>query len=106
VAWYSENALNTTHPVGSLTPNSLGLYDMSGNVAEWCTDWFADLPAYPSTDYRCATYPGTGGMKVRRGGHFYSTPIFYASGLSRRIDSDVPVVHGMYYGFRIAKGGE
>jgi len=42
VAWHAANSDGMTHPVGLLKPNELGIYDMSGNVAEWCWDWFAD----------------------------------------------------------------
>ena len=40
VAWYSSNSNNKTHPVGKKQPNELGIYDMSGNVSEWCSDFF------------------------------------------------------------------
>jgi formylglycine-generating enzyme required for sulfatase activity len=42
VAWYADNAKKTTHPVGKKKANELGFYDMSGNVYEWCRDWFEE----------------------------------------------------------------
>jgi formylglycine-generating enzyme required for sulfatase activity len=53
-AWYESNSSNRTHAVGGLDPNELGLYDMSGNVYEWCWDWSADYPVGTLTDYRCS----------------------------------------------------
>jgi formylglycine-generating enzyme required for sulfatase activity len=69
-AWYCTNSERTTHPVGRLGANPLGLYDMSGNVAEWCQDWMNDYSADAQTNPRG---PKTGENKVLRGGHYNGT---------------------------------
>jgi len=68
--WYRENSGRTTHPVGSKLPNAWGLYDMHGNVWEWCQDWYGDYPSGSVTDPSGAT---SSSGRVNRGGGWFNT---------------------------------
>lgn len=80
VAWFDENSGSETNTVATKRPNELGIYDMSGNVREWCSDSYAHYTSSPQTNPR----GGSGSKRVRRGGYWGSV----ASGcrVSRRED--------------------
>ncbi len=68
IAWYKGNGGGTTHPVGQKKPNAFGLYDMLGNVWQWCQDWFGPYSSGPVTDPQGAA---SGDKHPTRGGCYY-----------------------------------
>jgi formylglycine-generating enzyme len=73
-AWYSANSDGKTHPVGEKKPNALGLYDLSGNVSEWCSDWYQH-DYYKNSPKANPKGPASGQYRVLRGGAFGDSEI-------------------------------
>lgn len=71
VAWFLDNSKDQTHPIGLKKPNEIGLYDMSGNVWEWCSDWYDDS-YFVNNDLINPQGPESGRKRILRGGSWYS----------------------------------
>ncbi len=72
-AWFKENAAQTTHPAGQKAPNPWGLYDMHGNVSEWCQDFYAE-GYYQKNEGQDPRGPSAGDKCVLRGGSWRTGP--------------------------------
>jgi len=99
VAWYTNNSGNQTHAVGQKKANKLGICDMSGNVWEWCSDWYSDSYYQPSPANN-PKGPTSGSYRVVRGGS-WSDDAAYCRSASR--DYDAPGNRGHSGGFRLSQ---
>ena len=97
VGWYCANSGNTTHSVGQKEPNAFGLYDVHGNVWEWCQDW-ADEKYYAASPPVNPSGPAEGSERVSRGGAWHNIPHCCRS--SYRAWA-VPGETGHNFGFRV-----
>ena len=98
VAWYTSNSSSKTHTVKTKAANELGIYDMSGNVGEWCSDWY-NSSYYSSSPQNDPTGPTTGTNRVLRGGSWCSSATYCRCA---KRDKYTPSYRSYGFGFRLA----
>ncbi|MBL7817297.1 MAG: SUMF1/EgtB/PvdO family nonheme iron enzyme [Saprospiraceae bacterium] len=96
VAWYTDNSGYKTHPVGTKGANELGIHDMSGNVWEWCSDWYGD---YSNAAVSNPMGAAKGSYRVFRGGSWLRNAVLCR--VASRNNS-TPTARSLYLGFRLA----
>jgi formylglycine-generating enzyme len=95
-AWHEANSGSKTHPVGTKKPNAFGLYDMHGNVWEWCSNWYG---SYANAVNEGPTAPAPGALRVLRGGSWFNGPLFCRSAYRYALAPGSRLLNG---GFRVA----
>ncbi|HNQ43768.1 MAG TPA: SUMF1/EgtB/PvdO family nonheme iron enzyme, partial [Candidatus Cloacimonadota bacterium] len=98
--WYNSNSGNKTQVVGTKQPNELGLYDVSGNVWEWCWDWY-DSGFYGKSQSSDPIGAGSGSYRVLRGGGWDYVDYYYCRVAFR--SSNYPVSRFSNCGFRVSR---
>lgn len=99
VAWYGDNASDASHPVGNRKPNGIGTYDMSGNLYEWCWDWYSNS-YYSSSPKNNPTGPVNGSSRVVRGGDWRVSA--YHCRVANRFEF-APYCNNGCFGFRVCR---